>query len=65
MQFEIRKSNSSSQPYYWRIVASNAQVLATSETYTTKQGCHDAINVVKRGAATAPVIDMTVAATRR
>ncbi len=50
MKFEIRDSNSSSQPYYWRIVAGNGQILATSETYTTRQSCTDAINTVKRNA---------------
>ena len=59
MKFEIRDSKSSTQPYYWRIIASNGQVLATSETYTTKQGCRDAIDIVKRGAAPALVADQT------
>jgi uncharacterized protein YegP (UPF0339 family) len=64
VKFEILKSNSYSQPYYWRIVARNGQVLATSETYTSKQGCLDAISAVKREAATAEVIDKTRAAAR-
>lgn len=64
MHFEILHSNSYSQPYYWRIVAGNGQVLATSETYTSKQGCRDAIDSVKRHAATAPVEDRTRSAAR-
>ncbi|MXW42909.1 MAG: DUF1508 domain-containing protein [Acidimicrobiia bacterium] len=35
MQFEIR--DAVNEQYYWRIVASNGQVLATSETYVAKQ----------------------------
>lgn len=64
MRFEILNSNSTSQPYYWRIVSSNNQVLATSETYVNKQGCLNAISVVQRGAASAPVHDLTRTATR-
>ena len=59
MKFEILDSNSSSQPYYWRIVAANGQILATSETYTSKDGCRNAINTVKANAATAPIVDRT------
>lgn len=65
MKFEIRDSTSSYQPYYWRIVASNGQILATSETYTTKQGCRDAIDTVQRGAPSAPVVDLTRSAATR
>lgn len=59
MKFEIHNSASAAQPYYWRMVASNGQVLATSETYTTKQGCHNAIATVKAGAAAAATLDTT------
>ncbi len=64
MKFEIHNSNSPSQPYYWRIVA-NGRVLAHSETYVRKQSCYDAINIVKKNAATAPVMDLTRTAVRR
>lgn len=64
MKFEILDSNSSAQPYYWRIVASNGQVLATSETYTSKQGCQNAIATVKAHAATASTVDRTWSAAR-
>lgn len=59
MRFEIRPSQSSSQPYYWRTVADNGQVLSTSETYTSKAGCQNAIDVLKREAASARVDDLT------
>ena len=59
MRFEIQKSNSASQPFYWRIVASNGKVLAHSETYTDKASCKRAITLVQQGARTAPVKDNT------
>lgn len=49
MTFEIRRSNSYLQPYYWRIVARNGKVLASSETYRNKQDCLAAIAIVQRG----------------
>jgi uncharacterized protein YegP (UPF0339 family) len=64
LKFEIRKTTSKSQPYYWRIVAGNGQVLASSETYVQKQSCLDAIAVVKKNAAAAPVDDTTLVAAR-
>lgn len=57
MTFQIRRSNNSAQPYYWRMVASNGNVLAHSETYTSKQGCRNAINVVKREAGQGAIQD--------
>ncbi len=52
---EIRRA--SNWQYYWRIVASNAQVLATSETYVAKASAISAAQSVQSGAAAAPVID--------
>jgi uncharacterized protein YegP (UPF0339 family) len=59
MKFQIRRSTSTTQPYYWRIVASNGQTLATSETYVSKDSAKSAINSVKASAATATVEDLT------
>lgn len=59
MKFEILNSTSRVQPYYWRMVASNGQVLASSETYTSMQGCRNAIDTVKRWAGSAAVLDLT------
>lgn len=56
MSFEIRSS--SNGQYYWRIVAANGQVLAHSETYTTKASCRSAIETVKASAASAPIRDL-------
>jgi uncharacterized protein YegP (UPF0339 family) len=59
VKFEIRKSNSTTQPYYWRIVASNGQVLATSETYVAKQSAINAAASVKSTAGSATIYDYT------
>jgi uncharacterized protein YegP (UPF0339 family) len=65
MKFEIRRSSSTSQPYYWRIVASNGQVLATSETYVAKQSAIDAARSVKLNAGAAQIVDATARAALR
>ena len=36
MKFQIVKGKSTTQPYFWRIVASNGQTLAVSENYVAK-----------------------------
>lgn len=59
MRFEIRRSSSPTQPYYWRIVATNGQVLATSEMYVAKASAVSAINALKAGAASALTVDLT------
>ncbi len=58
MRFRIGKS--SNGQYYFEIqAAGNYETLATSETYTTKQACQEAINQIKAGATTATVVDNT------
>lgn len=57
MQFEIHRA--SGGQYYWRIVASNGQVLATSETYYNKADAQSAAESVRAYAASAPVYDYT------
>ena len=52
----IKKSEKSGQ-YWFRIVASNGQVLASSEQYTRKQSAQEAIDSIKRNAANATVDD--------
>ncbi len=59
MKFEIRKGNSTTQPYYWRIVASNGNVLASSEMYVNKADARSAAESVKSGAAATTVVDLT------
>jgi uncharacterized protein YegP (UPF0339 family) len=57
MQFEIHRA--SGGQYYWRIVASNGQVLATSETYYNKADAQSAAESVRSNAGSAPVYDYT------
>lgn len=56
IKFVIKRSDKSGQ-YWFRIVASNGQVLASSEQYVAKQSAKDAIDSIKRGAADAAVED--------
>ncbi|GIJ76006.1 hypothetical protein SAMN05443287_106190 [Micromonospora phaseoli] len=58
MEFQIRNAQGN-QRYYWRIVASNGQVLATSETYYNKSDAQTAAQSVKSNAASAPIVDHT------
>ena len=57
MYFVIRR-NSANQ-YWWRAVGNNNEVLCASELMTSKSACLNGINVVKQGAANAPIIDKT------
>ncbi|GLI00676.1 YegP family protein [Phytohabitans aurantiacus] len=63
MQFHINKATNGQ--FYWKIVASNGQTLATSETYWNKSDAESACRSVKANAASAPIVDNTVAAYRR
>ena len=60
MKFEIVRGKSAKEPFFWRIVASNGQTLATSEMYVRKQSCLSAIASVQKGVAEATVVDTTV-----
>jgi uncharacterized protein YegP (UPF0339 family) len=57
MYFVIRR-NSAGQ-YWWRAVGGNNEILCASELMTSKAACLKGINVVKAGAANAPVYDKT------
>lgn len=59
MTFEIYKDSKSE--YRWRLKADNGKIVADSaEGYATKAGAEAGINLVKRGAAGAEVVDLTV-----
>lgn len=59
LQFQIRKSASIAQPYYWRLVAtSNNAVLASSETYVRKTDAKAAIDLVFSEAKNATYVDL-------
>lgn len=57
LHFVIRR-NSAGQ-YWWRAVADNNEILCASELMTSKAACENGINIVKRGATSAPVYDKT------
>jgi uncharacterized protein YegP (UPF0339 family) len=59
MEFQLRRSNSRTQSYYWRIVASNGQVLATSETYVHRRDAINAAESVRRNAGGSNFLDYT------
>ena len=59
MQFVVKKT--SNDQYRFNLVATNGQVVATSETYVRKQSALDTIDSIRRNAATATVDDQTAA----
>jgi uncharacterized protein YegP (UPF0339 family) len=58
MKFQIVKGKSKTQPYFWRIVASNGQTLAVSENYVAKASAKSAVESVMKNAAGATVEDL-------
>jgi uncharacterized protein len=60
MKFQIVKGKSEKEPYFWRIVASNGQTLAVSETYVQKASAKSAIESVIKNAGGATIDDTTV-----
>ena len=59
MKFQIVKGKSTTQPYFWRIVASNGQTLAVSENYVAKGSARSAVESVVKNAGGAAVEDLT------
>jgi hypothetical protein len=55
--FEIFRSTTGG--FYWRLKASNGEVLCHSEVYISKQSAQNGINAVKHIAAAAPTYDHT------
>jgi len=51
--------NSSNGQYRFNIVASNGQIVATSETYVRKQSALDTIESIKKNVSGATVDDQT------
>lgn len=56
-RFVIRKA--SNGQFYFFLRAANGEIVVTSETYVSKQGAQNGIQVVKTIAANAQVLDMT------
>ncbi len=59
MKFQIVKGKSTTQPYFWRIVASNGQTLAVSENYVAKGAAKSAVESVIKNASGATVEDLS------
>jgi len=58
-QFEIFKSDKNAQ-FYFRLKADNGEIVASSEGYTSKHNAKKGIDVIKRLAVDAPVVDLSV-----
>ncbi|GAA3521040.1 hypothetical protein GCM10022393_39220 [Aquimarina addita] len=56
-KFKIQKS--SNDQFYFNLHAPYGQIIATSEMYTTKQGCENGIESVKTNAPIAEIADLT------
>ncbi len=59
MKFHIVKGKSKTQPYFWRIVASNGQTLAVSENYASKASAKSAVESVMKNAGGATIEDLS------
>ena len=55
--FEIKKSEDGQ--FYFTLKATNDEIIATSEMYTSKQNCQNGIDSVKTNAPNAEVVDTT------
>ncbi|MGY2876367.1 uncharacterized protein ACVW00_003557 [Marmoricola sp. URHA0025 HA25] len=55
-KFEIYKSG---EQYRFRLKAGNGEIVATGESYSSKQGAERGVEAVKAAAASAEVVDLT------
>jgi len=60
MKFVMKKT--CNNQYRFNLVASNGQVVATSETYTRKASAMDTIESMRKNVASAMIDDQTTAA---
>ena len=60
MKFVMKKT--SNNQFRFNLVASNGQIVATSETYTRKASALDTIESMRKSVATATIDDQTTAA---
>ena len=60
MKFTIQKSAKNGQ-FWFRVIASNGQVLATSEMYAAKASVVNAIASIQKSAGSAAIVDETAA----
>ena len=57
MKFEIRRS--ADRQWYFILKARNGEIIATSETYKSKESCKKGIRSVRRSAIFGRIIDKT------
>jgi uncharacterized protein YegP (UPF0339 family) len=57
MKFVVRKN--ARGEFRWQAVGNNGEIMAVSEGMTRKQSCLNAIDVVKKQAPAAEVVDKT------
>lgn len=55
-KFEVYKDKS--EKYRFRLKASNGQVIASGQGYSSKESCMKGIESVKKNAAEAPVVEV-------
>ena len=55
-KFEIFKNKKNE--YQFRLKAGNGEIIATSEGYTSKAGCKNGIDSVKKNAQTAEIVEI-------
>ena len=61
IKFEIRKSASATQTYYYVLIGGNGEIMMVSEMITTKQNCQNSIDSIKKTVGyLTPVIDTTL-----
>lgn len=58
VKFTIHKSDKTGE-YWFRIVAANGNIIASSEQYTQKRSALDAVESIKKNSLDAPVVDET------
>ncbi|MBM9547821.1 YegP family protein [Leptospira sp. 201903074] len=56
-KFEIYKDKAGE--FRFRLKASNGEIIASSEGYSSKQACENGINSVKANAEAAEIVDQT------
>ena len=56
-KFELKKS--ANGKFHFNLKAGNGEIIATSETYNSKDAAKNGIESVKKNAPTAEVVDLT------
>ena len=56
-KFEIYQDKAGG--YRFRLKAANGEIIATGESYTSKAGCENGIDSIKRNVPDAKIVDIT------